>query len=165
MKNDHHVIGIFDNHQKAQNALESVVNTGVDAENLSLLVSQDGRQHHFEVNPDKSKTAEGAGYGAVLGGLIGGLGALAAGVVSVTVPGAILVSGPLAVALASGAAGAAVGGLAGGLVGVGIPADEVNLIETELGKGSIVVAVHSVDSDSADTAKDIFEKSGALRVH
>ena len=165
MKSDKHVIGIFDNRIKAQQALDNLVEQGVTEDKLSLLVSENGRDHHFEVDKNKSKTAEGVGYGAVLGGLIGSLGAVAAGLVSVTVPGAIFVTGPLAVALATGAAGAAVGGLAGGLIGVGVPADEVNLVEKELGKGSIVVAVHSVDASTADLATKIFKNAEAVRVH
>ena len=165
MSNDKHVIGIFDNRRKAQSALDSLVERGVSSEKLSLLVSQSGRDHHFEIDKDKSKTAEGVGYGAVFGGLVAGLGALASGLASVTVPGAIFITGPLAIALTAGAAGATVGGLAGGLIGIGIPADEVNLIEEELGKGSIVVAVHSINANEEKMAKEVFKAAEAVRVH
>lgn len=165
MASDKHVVAIFDSRMKAQNALDNLVGNGISPDQLSMLISENGRNHHFEVDKTKSKTAEGVGYGAVLGGLVGSLGAVAAGMVSVTVPGAVLVTGPLAVALATGAAGATVGGLAGGLVGVGIPADEVTLVEKDLGKGDIVVAAHSVSNEDASLATKIFKDAGASRVH
>ena len=165
MKNDRHVIGIFDNRAKAQSALDSLVDKDIDQSQLSLLVSENGRDHHFEIDKDKSKTAEGVGYGSVLGGLVGGLGAVAAGLASVAIPGALFITGPLAVSLAAGAAGAAVGGLAGGLIGVGIPSDEAKLVEDELGKGSIVVAAHSINSDQESMVSEVFKNAGAVRVH
>jgi hypothetical protein len=165
MATDRHVIGVFDDRAKAQRALESLVEKNFEPSGLSLMVSEDGRGHHFEVDKNKSKTAEGVGYGAVLGGLVGSLGTVAAGVASVTIPGAVLVAGPLGVALASGAAGAAVGGLAGGLIGVGISEDEVSLVESELKDGSIMVAAHSIDAAKASTAKEVFKKAGAVKNH
>lgn len=165
MSNDRHVIAVFDNKTKAQNALDKLLARDFDPDSLSLLVSEDGRKHHFEVDADKSKTAEGVAYGATIGGLVAGLTAAAAGLVSITVPGAIFVAGPLAVALTTGAAGAAVGGLAGGLIGVGIPSDEVSLIENDLKDGSIIVAAHSISSDREKIAKEVFKNAEAVRIH
>lgn len=165
MKNDKHVIAVFDNRAKAQNAVDTLVQRDIDPTKLSLLVSENGRDHHFHIDEDKSKTAEGAGYGAALGGMIAGLGAVAAGLVSVTIPGALLVAGPLGVALASGAVGAAAGGLTGALIGMGIPADEVSLVESDLKEGSFLVAAHSINSDEETTAKEVFKDAGAVRVH
>lgn len=163
--NDKHVIAIFDDRTKAQTAVDTLVQRDIDPSKLSLLVSENGRDHHFEVDKDKSKTAEGAGYGAVLGGLVAGLGAVAAGLVSVTVPGALLVTGPLGVALATGAVGATAGGLTGALIGMGIPADEVSLVEGKLKEGSFLVAAHSIESEEATVAKEVFKAAGAVRIH
>ncbi len=164
-ENDRHVIATFDDRVKAQAALDALVDKGFDIDNLSLMVSRDGKDHHFQVDPTKSKTAEGVGYGAVLGGLVGGLGAVAAGLASVTIPGAIFVTGPLGAALAAGAAGATMGGIAGGLVGIGIPSDELELVEEELGRGNIVVAAHSIGSKREEIASETFKDFGAVRVH
>lgn len=165
MDNDRHVVAIFDDRAKARRALDMLGANGFRQDQLSLLLSEDARNHHFEVDEDKSKTAEGAGYGAVLGGLLAGLGAVAAGVAAIAVPGSLLVTGPLGVALTSGAAGAAAGGLAGALIGMGLPDDEVQLVEGDLKDGSFLVAAHSIDSDAASTAKKIFKDCGAVRVH
>lgn len=165
MTTDAHVVAIFDDQVKARSALDKLVGHGIDSSKLSLLVGEVGKSHHFEIDSEKSKTAEGAGYGAVLGGLVAGLGAAAAGIVSVTVPGAILVTGPLGVALASGAIGAAAGGLTGALIGIGIPAEEVDLIENDLKDGSFMVGAHSITSEQASAAKHLLEAAGAVRVH
>lgn len=165
MNENKQVIGVFDSPVKAEAALEILTSSGVDIDNLSLLVNENGRGHHFKVDSKKSKTAEGVGYGAVLGGLAAGLGTVAAGIASVTIPGAIFISGPLAVSLAAGTAGAAVGGLAGGLIGIGIPEDEVTLVEKEIGNGSILVAAHSLSNEQKKLAVNAFTDSGALRVH
>lgn len=165
MEADRHVLATFDDKIKAQNAIDALIDKGFDTDSLSLMVSDDGKKHHFEVDKNKSKTAEGVSYGAALGALVGGLGAIGAGLVSVAIPGAILVSGPLASALVAGTTAAAVGGLAGGLVGVGIPSDEVELVESEIGSGNIIVAAHSLGNENEATAKKVFKNYGAVRIH
>lgn len=165
MSDNKQVIGVFDSSVKADAALESLALDGISRDHLSLMVNEGGRDYHFAVDDSKSKTAEGVGYGAVLGGLAAGLGAVAAGIASVTIPGAIFISGPLAVSLAAGSAGAAAGGLVGGLIGIGIPEDEVRLVERELGDGKILVAAHGLSVDQEKLASDTFKKSGATRVH
>ncbi len=158
MINDKHVVAVFQNKEKAQWAADGLVSRGLNANQVSMLISSEGKGHHFNVSDDKSKTAEGVGYGAVIGGLLAGL-------TSVAVPGSIFVAGPLAAALAAGAGGAATGGLVGGLIGIGIPDKEVKLVEDDISKGSIVIAVHTVNEKQAEDAKDLFESAGATRIH
>ena len=165
MADDRHVIGVFDNASKADSALQSLTASNIPSQNFSMLVNDSGRDHHFKVDDSKSKTAQGVGYGAVLGGLAAGLGAAAAGLASVTIPGAIFIAGPMAVSLAAGTAGATLGGLAGGLIGVGIPEDEVKLVEKEIGNGSILVAAHNLSSEQQKYTTEAFKKAGATRVH
>ncbi len=57
MANDRHVVAIFDDRMKAQVALDGLVESGVSTDKLSLMISENGRDHHFEVNKEKSKTA------------------------------------------------------------------------------------------------------------
>ena len=165
MKSDMNVIGVFGNASQADSAINIMTAHGISSADLSLLVSDSGKGHHFKVDKSKSKTAEGIGYGAVLGGLAAGLGVAAAGIASVTVPGAIVIAGPLAVSLAAGTAGAAVGGLTGGLIGLGIPEDEVKLVEKEINSGNILVAAHGLNSQQKTTASNSMKNAGAVRVH
>jgi hypothetical protein len=163
MNEERHVIAVFDSPAKADLAFGNL--DTIAAENLSMLVNHSGMDHHFKIDETKSKTAEGVGYGAVLGGLAAGLGVAAAGIASVTVPGAIFISGPLAVSLAAGTAGAAVGGLTGGLIGLGIPEDEVKLVEKDISAGSILIAANNLTSEQQIHASEVFKKAGAIRVH
>ena len=57
--------------------------------------------------------------------------------------------------------GAAVGGLTGALVGLGIPEYEAKRYEGKIKEGSILISVHSEDSDEVRRAKEIFERCGA----
>lgn len=158
MEQDKHIIAVFQDRMAADSAVTQLVRSGFDGDEISLLVSDNGRKHHFEVSDTKTKAAEGVGYGAVLGGLVAGL-------TAATIPGSIFVAGPIAGAFAAGATGAAAGGLAGGLVGIGIAKDEAELVEDEAGGGSIVVAVHSIDGNQKDRAEEIFKGAGASRIH
>ncbi len=158
MENKKHIIAIFEDPTRANEAINKLLPLGITPSEISLMVSEGGRGHHFSFSDDKSKTAEGIGYGAVLGGLVGGLAAIA-------IPGSIFIAGPLAALLASSGSGAAVGGLAGGLIGMGIPADEVNLVERDIGNGNILVAVHSIDSEKADLVRSSLKHCGAKRLH
>lgn len=165
MNHDKSVVAVFDSPAKADMAFNAMAKGSIPTEKLSMLVNDSGMDHHFKVDPSKSKTAEGVGYGAVLGSLAAGLGVAAAGVISVAIPGSIFITGPLAVSLAAGAAGAAVGGLTGGLVGMGFPEDEVTLVEKEISEGSILVAAHNLSGEEKKYASKIFMDSGATRVH
>jgi hypothetical protein len=158
MANDKHVTAVFHEREKADRCLEDLVSKGFTNDQLSLLVSSQGRGKHFEVSDNQTKAPEGVGYGAVLGGL-------AAALTAAVIPGSIFVAGPIAGAFAAGGAGAAAGGLIGGLIGLGISEDEAQLVESEVNDGSIVVAAHSLDSDEADVAKECFKVWGASRVH
>lgn len=158
MSYDRHVLGIFHDRDKAERALAELTARNFAQSQISLLITDDGRGHHFKINENQTKTAEGVGYGAVLGGLVAGLTALA-------LPGSIFIAGPLAATLASSATGAAAGGLVGGLIGIGVAEDEVKLVEDEIGRGSIVVAVHSIDKEKEDTAQEVLKNAGAVRVH
>lgn len=158
MSRERHVIAVFHDPDKADLAAKKLVDNGFSDSDVSLLVTDEARGKHFEISAKKTKTAEGVGFGAVIGGLVAALAAAA-------IPGSIFVAGPIAAALASGAAGAAGGGLVGGLVGLGIPEDEVKLVEDELGKGNIVLAAHTRDSNREASAKKLFKEAGAARVH
>src|ERR687884_126562 len=103
--------------------------------------------------------ATGAGTGAVLGGTLGwltGIGALA-------IPGLgpFIAAGPIMAALAGAGVGGAVGGLAGALIGMGIPEYEAKRYEGRVKSGSILISVHTEDSNERARAKDIFERAGA----
>ncbi len=158
MSNDKHVIATFEDAANAKTAANKLQSIGISPQQVSLMVSEGGRGHHFEIADNQTKAAEGAGYGAVLGGLVAGLTAAA-------IPGSIFVAGPAAGAMAAGAGGAAAGGLLGCLTGLGVAEDEAKLVESDVEKGDIVLAIHSIDSDRADDVSNLMKEADAKRVH
>lgn len=158
MGSDRHIVATFDNKMKASAAVNALAAEGIREDQVSLVVTDEGRGHHFQITDEQTKTAEGVGYGAVLGGLVAGLAAAA-------IPGSIFIAGPAAALIASAGAGAAAGGLTGGLIGLGIAEDEVKLVEDDLAQGDIGIAVHSIDSDKAERVEKILKDSDAKRVH
>ena len=85
------------------------------------------------------------------------------GIGALAIPGVgpFIAAGPIMAALAGAGVGAAVGGLTGALVGLGIPEYEAKRYEGKIKQGSILISVHSEDSDEVKRAKEIFERSGA----
>jgi uncharacterized membrane protein len=64
-------------------------------------------------------------------------------------------------ALSGGAIGAGIGGLTGALVGLGIPEYEAKRYEGKVKEGSILISVHSENSDELSRAKAAFKELGA----
>ncbi|MCL5090743.1 MAG: hypothetical protein M1514_01900 [Patescibacteria group bacterium] len=133
------VLGIFPDHDKADSAVNDLQKAGFETKDISIIMRgpEDGG-----VVTKKPKTTlvggvvkyaeQGAGTGAVIGGLAG----LLIGIAAVAFPGLgfVLFAGPLAAALGLGTAaattvtgaiaGAAGGGLIGAFTGLGLPGKE-----------------------------------------
>jgi hypothetical protein len=95
----------------------------------------------------------------VLGGALGWL----AGIGSLAIPGLgpFIAAGPIMAALGGAAAGGAIGGIAGALVGMGIPEYEAKRYEGKVKEGSILISVHTSNSDERSSAKKIFDRNKA----
>jgi len=153
---------VFSSRPEADRAVEDLVSAGFSRSAISLLVAESSRGQHFRV-VEGDKAAEGALGGSVVGGT---LGAVAAGLVAVGIivaPGVGLVAaGPLLAALAGLGAGAAAGGLVGGLVGLGIPEHHAKVMDSQVTRGGILLAVGVANKDEQRAAEEAFEKAGAL---
>jgi hypothetical protein len=109
-----------------------------------------------------TKAPEGAVAGAGTGGVIGGALGWIAGIGALAIPGVgpFIAAGPILAALSGAAVGAAAGGIAGGLVGLGMPEIEAKRFEGKVTAGSILLSVHTENSDEIARAKAIFTKLG-----
>jgi hypothetical protein len=159
---------VFDSRDEAQRAIEALRSAGVREDAISV-VGQQGEisSHDGQIGGDDdagektgdfvSKTAAGAGVGALLG------------VAALAIPGV----GPLAAAgaIASSAIpGAAIGGtvagaLAGGLTSVltehGVSDEDAGYYEQHINDGGIFVSVDTNDAGvDSETARDILYRSG-----
>ena len=157
------VIGVFDNSPQAQQAIERMINDGIDRNQISL-VSRDSGQHR--AGDATTEQTSGAGKGAGIGAAVGGVGGLIAGIVGLGIPGIgpILAAGPIAAAIGGAGLGAAAGGLIGALTDMGVPEEEARHYEDQVREGKVLVAVRADDDDEAERASNIMEVQGAVDV-
>jgi hypothetical protein len=104
----------------------------------------------------------GGAAGAELGGAVGGIGGLLAGLGLLAIPGVgpMLAVGPLAAALTGAIAGGAVGGFAGSLAGLGISEAEAIAAERHMKAGLEVVIV--ICGGRCEEAREIMRTTGAI---
>ena len=143
------ITGLFDNEAAAENAVSQLHQQGYGQNEINIIM-RDRTAAADMAHDTGSRTMEGVGQGAAIGGTVGAVlaGLLAIG--SVTIPGVgLLAAGPLAAALAGAGAGGLAGGLLGGLVHAGVPDDVAPYYERGLTAGGIVVAVAARAGDEA----------------
>lgn len=168
------ILGIFDNRNEADGAIDDLHDAGFDAKDISIIMRHNPEGKRVE--PSRGTVvADSTVSGAATGGIIGGIAGLLIGIGAIAVPGigALLIGGPLVAALgltgaaattASGAAtGILAGGLLGALVGLGLPERDARVYEERVRTGSIVVAVSAGDADAKE-ARMILEDNNADQV-
>jgi hypothetical protein len=148
--NEPTLVGMFDNRADAEKAYNELKSMGYDADDINIVMSDEGHKRHFSSH-DKdhdtelgNKALEGTGKGAAIGGTVGGIaGAIAALGTNLIIPGlGLVVLGPLAAGLAGAGAGGLTGGIIGALVGAGIPKEKAETYRSGLDEGNIVLTVH-----------------------
>jgi len=157
----HNISATFHDRIAAESAIREIEAAGINEGQVSLLMSEAGRNTHFSIRKS-SKVDEGASAGAGVGGL---LGVIAGSVMSagiIIVPGLNLVAtGAIVSSLAGLGAGGLVGGLVGGLIGSGIPEYEAQKYDAHIRKGDVLVVVHPKDDQQTKIVKDIFQRTHA----
>ncbi len=156
MSSTKRVTAIFENKTKAVHAMNYLENIGYNADNISLLVSENSWNSKEDIKiQENSKAPEGTAIGATAGGVAGAVvaGLTATGAVALTGGAGLLAVGPLVAAFAGAGAGGTAGGIIGGLVGMGIPEVEAKFVDEELGRGHVLVGIET-DSDRVDSLKE-----------
>ena len=163
---DRTVVAMFDDVNTAQRALEELLRSGFDRNDISVVRTneQGGYTSNTTTDtntPGASGVAAGAGVGAALGGIAGlvvGLGALA-------IPGIgpIVAAGPLATTLAGAGIGAAAGGIIGALTDVGIPESEAGYYAEGIRRGGTLLTVRA-DSNQVSRAQEILNRFSPIDV-
>jgi hypothetical protein len=161
---------LFPDREAAERAYAALATRGYGRDDVSVLISEEGRARHFPRPEDRktelgSKAAEGAGVGAVAGGTLGAvlLGLAAAGF---AVPGLpIIAMGPLAAAVTGAGGGGALGALVGGLVGMGIPEERARAYDEGLRRGGIVLGTTPRSEAEADLIERDWRACGGEQIH
>ena len=153
--------GVFGKKEDLENAYGILIEKGYPKNEISLIMSNNTRDTHFESK--KSGTdIEGIaikdiGTSSAVGGTIGVVTGVAIALgAGLLVPGVgLLIAGPIAAGLVAGGAGGITGGIIGALVGSGVAEDHAKLYENEVTSGRMVMGVHPRSEEDAD----YFEKS------
>ncbi len=156
------VYGLYRDRVSVENAVDALRNAGFRNTDISVLMQDNTGTKDFAA--EKNTTApEGTATGATAGGVVGGALGWLAGIGALAIPGVgpFIAAGPIMGALAGLGAGGALGGIVGGLVGMGIPEYEAKRYEGRIKHGSILLSVHSDNSDWTKRAKDILQNTGA----
>jgi uncharacterized protein (TIGR02271 family) len=138
------VVGVFDDRDDAQRAIEALKDAGFRSDDIGVTM-RDRREAEALVEDTGTHAGAGAATGALAGGALGGLAGWLVGIGALAIPGVgpIIAAGPLAAALGGAAIGAAGGGLIGALTGMGVPEDEAKWYEGEVHRGGTLVTVRA----------------------
>ncbi len=157
------VVGVFDNHEKAEQAVKALQRSGFDMKQLSIV----GRDVHSEEQVvGYYNTGDRMAFWGKLGAFWGGLWGLVFGTAFFWVPGigAVLVGGPLVAAMVGALEGAVVmGGLSAvgaGLYSLGIPKDSILRYERALRSDQYLLVAHGTGEQVA-RAKEIMDRAKA----
>jgi Heat induced stress protein YflT domain/Alternative complex III, ActD subunit len=156
------VYGLYPDRPSVENAVDTLRNAGFRNTDISVLMQDNVGTKDFAAEKD-TKAPEGTATGATAGGVVGGTLGWLAGIGALAIPGLgpFIAAGPIMGALAGVGAGGTLGGLIGGLVGMGIPEFEAKRYEGRIKQGSILLSVHSDNSDWTKRAKEILRSTGA----
>jgi hypothetical protein len=165
---EHNVVATFSDMETARNAMKELSQSGIDANNISMLgrdaeetaVARDTRERDFQATDDIGKKAAS---GAVMGSAVGGA---IAGAAAFLIPGiGPVVGAGIWAAVGGGAlAGGTVGGMVGGISGLPLNEDWELTYEQSVREGRVLVAVHTNDADEAARAAEIFDDESAEKV-
>lgn len=159
------VFGIYQTRTQAEETVDTLVDSGFRAEDISVLMPENVGTKDF-AHEKHTKAPEAATVGAVAGGVAGGTLGLLMGLGTLAIPGLgpFIAAGPIMGALAGIGAGGAVAGIIGALVGMGIPEYEAKRYEGMIKEGRILLSVHCDNSEWTRRAKDLLEKTGGQNI-
>jgi hypothetical protein len=139
------IIGLFSDRETAERAYRGLFDYGYTQDEITVVMTDEARKLHFPAveSEIEDKTLEGLGAGAVIGGGVGALIGVLAGLgTSMVVPGlGLVVAGPLIAGLTGAGTGGVAGGLIGALVGAGIREEKAKFYAEEVDRGKILITV------------------------
>lgn len=153
------VVGTFNSHDEAEQAVRKLMDAGVPADHISILArGLEVREKVAGYITTGDVAREGAGLGAWAGGLAG----LLVGAAFLWVPafGPLVVLGPLASAALGAVEGGALGGLVGAIIGKQVENDRIPKIESALKAGKFLVVVHGSNQELETARRVLSENNG-----
>ena len=156
------IVGLFDTYSQAEATVRDLEAAGFGRDRVSLIANRDARSARSgaaATTTDKTDVAEGAGTGAMIGGVTGAAAGLIAGLAGLAIPGIgpVLAAGPLVATLVGAGVGAAAGGLVGALITAGVPHEHAEYYAEGIRRGGSLVVVSASDED-AERVMDIMNR-------
>jgi hypothetical protein len=148
------VIGVLQNAEQAQKAVEDLLKSGFDQREVGVI------------SADFAREAQAAIQGGSTGTAIGALAGLLLGVTALAIPGIgpVLAAGPALALIGSTTLGALAGGIVGALVKKGIPEEQANFYAEGVRRGGALVTVLATTDERASRAVEILKRHGAEKV-
>jgi hypothetical protein len=170
------VTALFKDASGVERAYQAALARGYSQNEINLVLSEETRRRHFNVDQVPGALAEKAAKATEqkrsapkeLGGPTGGTAAtiapaLAAAGTAALLPGLIL-AGPVAIALTAAAAVGITGGLVGALTNWGIPKGHVERYEQSIRDGNILIGVRARSADDARQLQQEWAAAGGQAV-
>ena len=159
------IVALYDDFDVARDVVEDLVEAGFDRSNISLVandVNGDYNRYTTTNVEEDVKPAEGAGFGAVIGTLIGLGSALIPGI------GPVFAAGPAAAAIMAGigaVTGAVTGGAAAALIDMGVDETEAHYYLEGVRRGGTLVTVSTMSTTEDTRARDIINRHNPVDVN
>jgi hypothetical protein len=170
------VTALFKDGSGVERAYEAALARGYSPDEINLVLSEETRLRHFNVDRVPNELAEKAAQATErkssaakeLGGPTGGTAAtiapaLAAAGTAALLPG-LIIAGPVAIALAAAATVGVAGGLVGVLTNWGIPRGRVEQYEQSIRDGNILVGVQARSEEDARQLQQEWAAAGGQAV-
>lgn len=168
------ITGLFTDGVSAERAYRAALDLGYNDSDVNLIVSEETRKRFFsnrQTDPqlrDKAKETVEEGpskqaheLGGPVGGTMGTFAPVLAAVGTLLLVPGIVMTGPVAVALAAAGAVGLTGGVIGALTNWGIPKDRVEQYEADIRAGGIMMGLKPRNEEDARALKASWRASGA----
>jgi len=156
------VFCITKSQEQAEEIVERLQSAGFSTDDISVLFVDSNAKKEF-TQERLADTPEGAASGAASGAMAGAVLGSLTGMGAPALPGLepFIVAGRAMATLSGAALGGMIGGMTGAFTGLGVPEDEARRYERRIKDGSVLISVHSENSDDAERARAILEDASA----
>jgi hypothetical protein len=154
-----YALGLFSSRDAARSAIQELRSRGFGGGDVSVLMPTP--EERDAAAAGTGAAAEQVGGSAALGGMIGAFAGWLVGLAALSVPGIgpLLAAGTFATAMAGAGVGVGVGAVVGALADMGLPDDQAEWFEREVGAGNTLVSVRA--DGRRDEALEILRRHGA----
>jgi tetrahydromethanopterin S-methyltransferase subunit F len=168
------LVALYRNFDDAENAVDELVNSGIDRNMISLVANNTTGEYSdyvsdvdYDDDDDAVTADQGAAFGAASGGIIGALAGL--GALAIPGIGPVIAAGPLIAALTGGAVGALAGAPTGGLVAGLIKTHHIDDTDAEVyaegvRRGENLLTVQ-VEEPLVSRTRDILNRYNPTDIH